>query len=87
MDFINDEEKMRDFYQLTKKEFLFSYSYLTEAEYDATVIKRLKILLWNAIDYMRDDFVSKSCIEINEMIADYLGSTVDELRKLEIGGI
>ena len=34
--FINDEEKMRDFYELTKEEFLFSYSYLTEEEYDNT---------------------------------------------------
>ena len=36
MDFLNDEEKMRDFFILTKEEFLASYSYLTEEEYDAT---------------------------------------------------
>ena len=36
-DFINDAEKMRDFPVLTKEEFLASYSYLTEAEYDNTV--------------------------------------------------
>jgi hypothetical protein len=34
--FIYDEEKMRDFHELTKEEFLFSYSYLTEEEYDNT---------------------------------------------------
>jgi hypothetical protein len=34
--FLDDEEKMRDFYELTKEEFLFSYSYLTEEEYDNT---------------------------------------------------
>ena len=34
--FIDDEEKMADFYILTKEEFLFSYSYLTEEEYDNT---------------------------------------------------
>ncbi len=34
--FINDWEKMRDFFALTKEEFLHSYSYLTENEYDAT---------------------------------------------------
>ena len=34
--FIDDEEKMRDFYELTKDEFLASYSYLTEEEYDNT---------------------------------------------------
>ena len=34
--FIDDEEKMKDFYELTKEEFLMSYSYLTEEEYDNT---------------------------------------------------
>lgn len=34
--FINDKDKMRDFVKLTKDEFLASYSYLTEAEYEAT---------------------------------------------------
>jgi hypothetical protein len=33
--FSDDEEKMRDFEHLTKDEFLASYSYLTEGEYDA----------------------------------------------------
>lgn len=35
-DFLDDEEKMRDFICLTKEEFLASYSYLTEDEYDNT---------------------------------------------------
>ncbi len=35
--FITDKEKMRDFKILTKQEFLKSYCYLTEAEYDLTV--------------------------------------------------
>ena len=34
--FITDKEKMRDFKILTKQEFLKSYSYLTEAEYELT---------------------------------------------------
>ena len=34
--FVDDGEKMRDFFDLTKEEFLESYSYLTEEEYDAT---------------------------------------------------
>jgi len=37
--FINDKEKMRDFYILSKKEFLKSYSYLTELEYNLTVLE------------------------------------------------
>lgn len=36
-DFCDDEEKMADFWILTKEEFLLSYSYLTEEEYDLTV--------------------------------------------------
>ena len=35
-DFTDDEEKMIDFKLLSKTEFLFSYSYLTEEEYDLT---------------------------------------------------
>jgi hypothetical protein len=34
--FLPDEEKMRDFFEVSKEEFLFSYSYLTEEEYDTT---------------------------------------------------
>lgn len=35
-DFLDDEEKMRDFTYLTKEEFLASHSYITEDEYDNT---------------------------------------------------
>lgn len=35
-DFLNDEEKMRDFREMSKEDFLKSYSYLTEAEYENT---------------------------------------------------
>ena len=34
--FIDDKEKMKDFKNLSKNEFLISYSYLTEEEYDNT---------------------------------------------------
>lgn len=34
--FYDDAEKMRDFKEISKEEFLESYSYLTEAEYDNT---------------------------------------------------
>lgn len=40
--FINDKEKMRDFKELSKKDFLLSYSYLTEQEYDNTAKEMLK---------------------------------------------
>ncbi len=34
--FTDDKEKMKDFYILSKIEFLKSYSYLTKLEYDLT---------------------------------------------------
>lgn len=36
LSFSDDEDKMRDFWNLSKENFLKSYSYLTEEEYDAT---------------------------------------------------
>ena len=36
-DFINDTDKMRDFFVLSKYEFLNSYSYLKEENYQATI--------------------------------------------------
>lgn len=36
MGFIDDQEKMIDFLKLTKEEFLLSYSYLSEKEYEET---------------------------------------------------
>ena len=36
LSFSDDEDKMKDFWNLSKENFLKSYSYLTEEEYDAT---------------------------------------------------
>lgn len=38
-DFMDDGDKMVDFFKLSKEEFLKSYSYLNEEEYDATLKK------------------------------------------------
>ncbi len=40
--FIKDTEKMKDFLKLNKEDFLKSYSYLLEEEYDATVWEYIK---------------------------------------------
>lgn len=34
--FLHDEEKMYDFVRMSKEDFLRSYSYLTDYEYEAT---------------------------------------------------
>ena len=38
-DFCDDKDKMLDFNELTKEEFLSSYSYITEEEYNFTRMK------------------------------------------------
>ena len=38
-DFTDDLEKMVDFYEMSKEDFLKSYSYLTEEEYNDTKLK------------------------------------------------
>tara|TARA_B110001454_G_scaffold51991_1_gene50883 strand:- start:769 stop:915 length:147 start_codon:yes stop_codon:yes gene_type:complete len=38
-DFCDDAEKMHDYHRLTKREFLKSYSYLSEEEYNLTRTK------------------------------------------------
>ena len=43
-DFMGDAEKMFDFLQLSKDEFLKSYSYLTEEEYDLTAYRVLDMV-------------------------------------------
>lgn len=42
--FLDDHEKMIDFIILSKERFLESYSYLTEAEYNATASALLSLL-------------------------------------------
>ena len=39
-DFCDDKDKMVDFNELTKEEFLSSYSYITEEEYNLTRMKQ-----------------------------------------------
>lgn len=43
-DFTSDKDKMRDFILLSKTDFLASYSYITEKEYNLTAKKVLRII-------------------------------------------
>ena len=45
-DFIEDEEKINDLLILNKREFLESYSYLTEDEYDNTILRIKQFISW-----------------------------------------
>ena len=54
MDFINDEEKIQDYFKLTKDEFLESYSYLTEEDYNATTKALEKLGNISRIDILKE---------------------------------
>lgn len=48
--FIDDKEKINDIFNLSKEEFLNSYSYLTEEDYQATIDD-----LWEDFGYIDID--------------------------------
>lgn len=77
--FVDDREKMKDFYQLSEDEFLASYSYLTQAEYAATALDvDLTNVVFNAavIEDKAEHSLAESCKTFNEQAAqddfDYL---------------
>lgn len=67
MDFIQDDEKMRDFFILTKDEFLSSYSYLKEEDYDQTkeIVDKSKIV---EIKYIGEDCWNRPVYQSNNGI-------------------
>ena len=73
-DFITDYEKMRDFRNLSKEEFLTSYSYLTPMEYDATVTREKELLcaIKVALAIIEDE---EFVLEVSEVDADELGTS------------
>lgn len=99
MHFLSDDDKMRDFKELTKEEFLQSYSYLTEEEYDATA-REVAVEISNFYDEFTDEpdkptvdlileemnknGVPATLKEYVEDVADWLDSFKEELSKKEI---
>lgn len=61
--FVTDEEKMHDIRILTKEEFLESYSYLTEDEYDIT-----KFYVDRALEYAEKHGIIEYHLEEGKMI-------------------
>ena len=63
--FITDKEKMRDFNELDKEEFLKVYSYLTEEEYYNT-----KLLYWREevkdLSEIQKEYMIKKCPHCEE---------------------
>ena len=69
--FITDDEKMEDFYQLTRHAFLETYSYLTEEEYDETAVAVGEYLKCPHCNFISDpcDFPDYYCTDSDK--ADY----------------
>ena len=89
MDFLNDEEKMRDFYILTKEEFLKSYSYLQEEDYNATLNKIVKKIV-KLIDeryYLANllEYAYETGLDFEIVIQDRIEQLRDAQAKLERG--
>lgn len=72
--FIDDEEKMTDFFELPQSEFLASYSYLNEAEYNATALdnslSEFTINIHN-LEEQTGDSVAEGCKAFNKFSAQY----------------
>lgn len=72
--FIDDEEKMTDFFELPQSEFLATYSYLTEAEYNATALdnslSEFTINIHN-LEEQTGDSVAEGCKAFNKVAAQY----------------
>lgn len=84
-DFCNDEEKMADFWILTKEEFLLSYSYLTEEEYDLTALRMAQNYVKQSRAYYEACGETVTDANISEFINDasnIFASTFDDYQKL-----
>ena len=81
-DFIDDEEKMYDFVRLTKEEFLLSYSYLTEDEYNNT--KRLYDIKQNG-DYTltKQDIEDKLYDFFNDKMKTGDAPEIEDVKRFE----
>ena len=53
-DFITDLDKMRDFFEMSKEEFLLFYSYIKEVEYNLTAAK-LKNMTTEEIVHLKSE--------------------------------
>lgn len=71
IDFLTDEDKMRDFYEMDKEDFLEFYQYLTEEEYDATLAAAYK-WLFDQVDWFIDESDYPYIKKIDDIRANYM---------------
>jgi hypothetical protein len=71
LNFYDDAEKMADFRKISKEEFLKSYSYLTEQEYDNTkMVDDLKA--WQDGSLINTDAINKLSLGDLKRVANIL---------------
>jgi len=77
LNFYDDAEKMADFRKISKEEFLKSYSYLTEQEYDNTkMVDDLKA--WQDGSLINTDAINKLSLGDLERVANILEGVESE---------
>ena len=73
LSFINDQEKMVDFFSVNRKDFLEFYSYISKEEYNATIQDVLnRSGYWNADCIEVDDGVIIGKILHSIMLTEWL---------------
>ena len=70
--FLDDQEKMHDFFIMDKEAFLASYSYLTEPEYDATANA-----LENVLHLLLEASKKTKPVVTNEDKPEFIGQIID----------
>lgn len=73
--FINDKEKMKDFMILSKEDFLKSYSYLRESDYNSTM--QQLILLNAAIQNFTECSLKSEC-ELDSAITNFIDALYEK---------
>ncbi len=67
MSFIDDKEKMRDLENMTKEDFLKSYSYITPEEYDETLLEYMKGFV---------SYICKDSVELEDVNVDSINLVI-----------
>ena len=87
LSFSNDKEKMIDFLELTKDEFLQSYSYLTEKEYEETKKDVLNQLANQDLVVLLNAFLDNYCdlrgVSDTVELLESMGATKEQVTRMD----
>ena len=78
--FIDDDEKINDLFYLNKEEFLKSYSYITEEEYENTIEKMKSFIAWRKTQAKREkEKADKNRDEVRKRNMDFYYAHREEI--------